>query len=74
MARDALDPGPDGTYPNWPRKPDGSEDPERMPRGTYPQRTPDGRVVVTDQTPRYPQDDPLGRAGQPIHPPVLPPE
>jgi len=68
MARDALDPGPNGDYPHWPRKPDGSEDPERMPRGVYRQRTPDGRVVLTDQTPRHPVDDPLGRAGQPIRP------
>jgi len=69
MAKDALDPGPLGDFPFWPRKPTGEPDPERMPTGTRRQRTPDGRVVVIDETPRYPQDDPLGRAGQPIIPP-----
>ncbi len=74
MANDALDPGLDGTYPFWPRKPDGTENPERMPRGLYPQRSQgSGKFVITDQTPRYPVDDPLGRAGQPIVPPVIPP-
>ena len=74
MARDALEPGVEGTFPNWPRRPDGSPDPERMPTGTRRQRTPDGRVVVIDETPRHPVDDPLGRAGQPIHPPNRPPD
>ena len=70
MAEDALDPGPNGTYPFWPRNPDGTEDRRRMPRGSYPQRSRQtGERVVTDQTPRYPVDDPLGRAGQPIIPP-----
>lgn len=51
MAQDALDPGPDGSYPYMPRLPDGSIDPERMPRGTRLQRTPDGDVVLIDVTP-----------------------
>jgi len=38
-----------------------------MPTGTRRQRTPDGRVVVIDETPRYGVDHPL--AGQPIIPP-----
>jgi len=67
MAEDALDPGPLGDYPHWPRRPDGTPDPERMPTGTRRQRTPDGRVVVIDETPRYGVDHPL--AGQPIIPP-----
>lgn len=52
MPNDALDPGEDGSYPFWPRKPDGTEDPERMPRGTRRQRTPTGESVLIDITPR----------------------
>lgn len=33
MTTDALDPGEDGSYPWWPRLPDGTTNPERMPRG-----------------------------------------
>lgn len=70
MPHDALDPG-DGTYPYWPRKPDGSPDPERMPTGQHRQRIRKGKrsgeVVVTDQTPRKPD-------GTPIVPPTLPSE
>jgi hypothetical protein len=68
MPRDALDPGPDGTYPAWPRKSDGSPDPERMPTGRHRQKVPDSdRRVLTDQTPRKP-------TGEPIVPPTIPPE
>jgi len=72
MAEDALDPGPDGTFPHWPRKPDGTPDPERMPTGTHPQRVRgrgpnSGRVVIVDVTPRHPD-------GTPIEPPTIPPE
>lgn len=63
MPRDALDPGPDGTYPAWPRKPDGTSDPVRMPTGVHPQRTPKGRVVDVDLTPRD------NETGEPIVPP-----
>lgn len=60
-AVDALDPGPNGDYPNWPRLPDGTPDPERMPTGLTTQ---DG--VPIDVTPRAPD-------GTPIVPPLIPP-
>ena len=63
MAKDALDPGPDGTYPYWPRKPDGSWDEERMPTGIHFGRKPKGRL---DLTPRH-------RDGTPIVPPGMTP-
>ena len=66
MARDALDPGPDGDYPYWPRRPDGSPDPERMPTDPHWQRTPTGELVLVDLTPRH-------RDGAPITPPNRPP-
>jgi hypothetical protein len=59
---DALDPGPDGDFPNWPRRPDGTPDPERMPTGMHLQKG-----VLIDVTPRHPD-------GTPIVPPTLPPE
>lgn len=71
MAEDALDPGPDGTYPHWPRTADGTPDPERMPTGQTRHRIREGErrgeVVSIDQTPRDPN-------GAPIEPPDLPPE
>lgn len=67
MPNDALDPG-DGTYPHWPRRPDGSPDPERMPQGVTRQRGPDGKVRVIDLT-SYDRE-----TGKPIVPPTLPPE
>jgi hypothetical protein len=67
MARDALDPGPLGNYPNWPRRPDGSPDPARMPTGMHKQRLKNGDVVDVDLTPRDP-------SGEPIVPPTIPPE
>ena len=71
MTRDALDPGPNDDYPAWPRRPDGSLDPERMPTGVHSQKVPTtSRRVEVDQTPRYPVDHP--RAGEPIEPPDLP--
>lgn len=66
MAEDALDPGPDGSYPNWPRKPDGSWDEERMPTGLHWQRMPDGTYEQIDLTPR--ETD-----GTPIVPPGMTP-
>jgi hypothetical protein len=33
VANDALDPGPEGDYPYWPRKVDGTPDEDRMPTG-----------------------------------------
>jgi hypothetical protein len=73
MARDALEEN-GGSFPNWPRRPDGSPDPARMPTGSHRQKTRSGKVVIVDVTPRHPVDDPLGRAGQPIIPPTLPPD
>jgi hypothetical protein len=61
MARDAFDPGPNGDYPAWPRRPDGTPDPERMPTGLHRQRMPDGSVVVIDLTPRDPAGQPIDR-------------
>jgi hypothetical protein len=80
MANDAFDPGPDGTYPYWPRRPDGRpagiglpvtndaerEAEERMPSGLHYQRTPEGRRVLVDLTPRHPN-------GEPIVPPDMTP-
>jgi hypothetical protein len=62
MAEDALDPGPGGDYPHWPRRPDGTPDDSRMPAGLHRQ---DGTLI--DLTPRHPPGHPL--AGQPIVPP-----
>lgn len=66
MARDALDPGPDGTFPNWPRRADGTPDERRMPTGTHKHRQLDRsrRKMVVDVTPRHPD-------GTPIVPPTL---
>lgn len=63
---DAIDPGPDGVYPHWPRKPDGSWDEERMPTGEHWQLMPDGTYTRVDLTPR-------DGAGEPIVPPGLTP-
>lgn len=76
MANDALDPGPNGDYPYWPRRPDGrpagiglpATTPEeiaaeqRMPTGLHRQ----GGVLV-DLTPRDAE-------GNPIIPPDIDPE
>jgi len=59
MANDALDPGPLGDYPWWPRNAEGSWDTERMPTGERLQRTPDGGVVRIDVTPRHPDGTPI---------------
>lgn len=68
MARDAFEPGPAGDYPNWPRLPDGSPDPARMPTGIHRTRDPTtGQWVVVDLTPR-------NADGTPIVPPTIPPE
>ena len=63
---DALAPGPGGNFPNWPRRPDGSPDPARMPTGVHRQKVPGkARRVLIDQTPRNPD-------GTPIVPPTIP--
>lgn len=54
MTVDALDPGPDGSYPNLPRNPDGTLDTDRMPIGTRLQPGPDGSVVLIDVEPTLP--------------------
>lgn len=61
MAQDAFDPGPNGDYPWWPRLPDGTPDPARMPTGEHLQ---DGTLI--DVTPR-------NANGNPIVPPTIPP-
>jgi len=65
VTRDAFDPGPLGNFPYWPRLADGTPDPSRMPTGKHWQRTPDGRRVLVDVTPRHPD-------GTPITPPPIP--
>lgn len=45
-ATDALDPDEDGSYPFWPRRADGTTDPERMPRGPRTMRGTDGKRLV----------------------------
>lgn len=76
MPQDALDPGPRGDYPWFPRLPDGSPAwADSVPadyrgtvvfRGERWVRLPDGRRVGFDETPR-------DAAGKPINPPVIPP-
>ncbi|GHA75661.1 hypothetical protein GCM10010305_17970 [Streptomyces termitum] len=73
MAVDALDPGPNGDYPHFPRDAEGrpawadtATDAETvMPRGVQRMRHA-GRLTVIDLTPRHPD-------GTPIDPPVIPP-
>lgn len=67
MATDALDPGPDGDYPHWPRNPDGSTDERRMPRGPRRHRLPDGTVITLDPAPGNPDGT---YAGPPEPPPA----
>jgi hypothetical protein len=68
MANDAFEPGPDGSYPHWPRKTDGTSDPVRMPKGLRRQKVPGtNHRVLIDVTPRDNQ------TGEPIEPPVIPP-
>ena len=67
MPNDALDPGPNGDFPFWPRTVDGDWDTVRMPTGEIRQKsTVDGRVRLLDVTPR-------GTDGTPIVPPDLTP-
>ncbi|MEU8131947.1 hypothetical protein [Streptodolium elevatio] len=79
MAVDALDPGPNGDYPHFPRDASGrpvwSDAPAGqpvvnggapMPRGRRMQRTESGDVVEIDVTPTGPD-------AAPIDPPVIPP-
>ena len=53
MTTDALDPGPDGVYPHWPRNPDGSTDRSRMPSKPYRQLV-NGQWVLIDPRPGKP--------------------
>lgn len=79
MATDALDPGPDGDYPYFPRDAQGrpiwsesaADNPDggtHMPRGNQRMRAPDtaGRLILVDLTPRLPD-------GTEMAPPVIPP-
>jgi len=66
MAVDALDPGADGTFPYWPRLPDGSTDARRMPRGPRLARLADGRQVFLDPAP----GEPDGSSAGPPEPPA----
>ncbi|CAN5860183.1 hypothetical protein BH23ACT8_BH23ACT8_15670 [soil metagenome] len=58
MTTDALDPGPNGDYPYWPRD---EESGTRMPTGLRWARASDGRLIRIDVTPRH-------RDGRPIDP------
>lgn len=51
-------PGPERGL-NWPRLPDGSLDPERMPTGVHIQITGDGERVPVDLTPRHTDGTPI---------------
>lgn len=64
---DALDPG-DGSYPNWPRLPDGTPDPARMPTGLHRTKNPATGEWITIDLTNY---DPV--TGEPIVPPPIPP-
>lgn len=68
MTTDALDPGPDGSYPHLPRLESGELDTGRMPVGTRQQRGTDGVVRLIDIEPTLPD----GRRPSDIAP--LPPE
>jgi hypothetical protein len=73
MATDALDPGPDGDYPYFPRDNQGrpawadtaTDADTVMPRGVHQMRHA-GRLTAIDLTPRHPD-------GTPINPPIIPP-
>jgi hypothetical protein len=77
MARDALEPSGDGSFPAFPRHPvagaplwspdKAHPDAGYRPRGLVKHVTPDGRVVVIDLTPYDPE------TGLPIEPPTIPP-
>lgn len=72
MATDALDPGPDGSYPFWPRDAAGrpltsDTDAQAAGAGTY---MPTG---VRQHGDRLLDLTPTGPDGQPITPPTLPP-
>lgn len=54
MAIDALEPGPDNTYPNLPRNTDGSLNTELMPVGKRRHLDPEGRSVLIDVEPTGP--------------------
>lgn len=66
MAVDAFDPGPDGSYPYWPRNADGTPDADRMPTGVHVQLDRRGNRTKVDLTPRHAD-------GTPIVPPTIPP-
>lgn len=80
MAVDALDPGPNGDYPYFPRdalgRPVWSDTPDPlrvvnggapMPRGIRRQRSVDDGLALIDVTP-------MGTDGLPIDPPVISPK
>ncbi len=56
MTTDALDPGPDGTYPFWPHTGAAGT---RMPTGVYLQPGPDGQPVRVDLTPTDADEQPI---------------
>ncbi len=67
-AQDALDPGPDGSYPWLPRLASGELDVARMPVGTRLHRGVDGKVRLIDIEPTLPD----GRRPSDIAPPPPP--
>ena len=56
MTTDALDPGPEGDYPYWPRD---EEDGTRMPTGTSIHLDAHGRRWTVDLTPRDSDGQPI---------------
>lgn len=67
MTVDALDPGPAGDFPHWPRNADGSTDRSRMPAGRRVSKTHRdalGNPVIYDVTPGRPDGTRDGPADQ----------
>jgi hypothetical protein len=64
MTTDALDPGPEGDYPYWPRNPDGTTDRTRMPAGPRKHRRSDGVAIYIDPAPGNPDGTYAGPADQ----------
>lgn len=75
MTHDALDPGPDGDYPFFPRLPDGSPAwSDRCPSDYHGSRVPRGVTTIRRYGQRFIIDQtPRGENGDPIIPPAVSP-
>lgn len=76
MVLDALDPGPNGDFPYFPRLPDGSPAwSDRCPPDYQGTHMPRGRTTVVRNGQRYVIDQtPHDADGNPINPPIIPPQ